>query len=207
MSDSRAKYFGDMALGAILSAGHVLSSGLIRVIESESFRVPRDVNPMSKPDVRRAVRAILGAAGFAAREDAESFADMLPPVYFEHNYSGPRAGHGVRLLGNWFGAEAGTIMTLSGARGYGVKGYTIGKGSHYWSGDDSGNVSLSAGGPSSILALNRDALRRTDETAPREFWRFRSTPQAHTGVYYSRVMPLWEWQPNESDWLRGGEES
>lgn len=191
--DGWPRYLTLRAMGELLSAGHMISPSLKRAIERESYRIA--FSGLSSDQLIFATGELLNRLGFAS---------PVVPLWQDSD-SSPRAGHAVRLLGDWSGAKAGDILALSGARDWRAKAFTIGRGRHYWAGDDASHVSLSSGGPASILKLKASALTRAPdgETAPVSFWVFKNHPSAaaNTGVDYVRQMPLWLWQPNESDWL------
>lgn len=194
---SVADHFDKLALAALLSAGHALTPGLKRAVQRAAWTAPASAVYGAKGAQRDAVCDILEKVGF--RPDRQSdLPDVLPDVTGETD-SRPAAGHAVRILNGWSIAKPGALAVLSGPRGWKTKAFTIGIGGHYWEGHDDSAVYLSAGGPSSILRLHADKLKRTEDWAPVSFWRFRDTPAANTGIYYTRRVPVWAWSGDDSD--------
>lgn len=109
----------------------------------------------------------------------------------------PRSGDAVRLTAPWSIVPAGGILTLSDAGR--TDGFRIGRGGHYMEHD--GQVHLTAGGPSTHLALDATALVPTGETVRRPFWRFADLPGPGQGVDFTRPVALWEWDGDQTRFL------
>lgn len=194
--ESLAKAIETMVLSILFSAGIPVGDDLSRDILRECWRKMKDASP---EDMRRAALDVLEAVAYPA--DRETGCVQGYPLIMRGGHGKPALdrpdiGHLVRLSRDWHEVEAGQLLMLSGVRGSGR--HCIGRGRHYWgmdleTGEDDNIVSLSSGGPASIAYADPAGMTPTGEYAPASFWRFRSTPRAHSGVDFQRLMPVWSW--------------
>lgn len=183
------------ALSALWSAGHRPSRSQRINMQSKSWRhSPAADWPLDPKAMSTAACGLLREFGYDARPSGHVH-EMLPEVDTVLRHS-PAAGHAVRIVGEggWMGVKPGDLMTLSsnGDRGR----LHIGRGHHYMT--EEGSVSLSSGGPGSMIGLRTGVLGRTDETVRMGFWRFHGLPEANGGVEFSRPVPVWTWDGSES---------
>lgn len=183
------------ALAILWSAGHEPTRAHRLRMQSAAWRheVAADW-PMRDQAVTQAACGLLGTMGYAPDASAPWLEAM--PFVGDLLRHAPAPGHVVRIdgEGGWMGVKSGDMLTLSscGERGR----LMIGKGRHHETG--TGSVSLSSGGPGSIVGLRTEVLRRTDETVRAWFWRFHMSPEANGGVDYARLVPVWTWDGDAS---------
>lgn len=180
-------------MAKLLTAGHPITKSLANSIEEAALQRTPTYNGQG---YGADAHAVLRTLGFDPDEHGN-----LPNLHVEDN-SCPRAGHVVRITEKtWYG-PAGMLMVLCGQRKDTPTFFRIASinGSFYFDGDNEKDyIDLSCGGPSSIGHYYVDRFTKTDEQHAVSFWRFFASPQAHTGVYYKRMFPVWEWDGAESD--------
>jgi hypothetical protein len=183
------------ALAMLWSAGHAPTRSQRIRMQGEAWRVPLAEDwLMRRPAVNEAAADLLLRFGYLA-DATRPYDEALPETQTMHDYA-PMPGHAVRITGDkgWMGVEKGDLMTLSSCSEQGR--LHIGRGHHTLS--ESGSVSLSNGGPSSMLGLRTAVLGRTDEIVRMRFWRFHLSPEANGGVDFTRPVPVWTWDGDAS---------
>lgn len=190
MIEGIAKMVGDRILANLWSAGITATAEQMTAIRAAGWRASVDHSDI-EVGVEAAVRDHLRSMGL---EPGDERSPRMLGVK-EHMADTPMPGDVVELLGEWSCVPAGSTMQLSGmglATAYG-----IGRGRHYMDGD---RVSLSTGGPASILRLPASCLVATDRHAEAWFWRFRDgTPCAHAGIDFVRRVRVWQWSGDDAD--------
>lgn len=184
------------ALSILWSAGHDPSRSQRISMQSRSYaHGPTPDWPMRKEALVEAACSLLREFGYAP--DASKGVDHALPEVRIMTRHGPAAGHAVMVDGDggWMGVRRGDVLTLSSNDD--ASRLHIGKGVHTMHNGPDGGVSLSSGGPSSMIGIRKDALRRTDRTVRLRFWRFRGLPEANGGVDFTRPVPVWEWDGDE----------
>jgi len=182
------------ALGMLWSAGHTPSRKERSRLRNDAWRhQPSD--SWRGEAIHSSACDLLESVGYAP--DRTKPWDLAIPEATTPISASPRAGHALRLTRRWSIAPEGTVMTLSSTDVPG--GFRIGRGGHYM--DHDGRVHLTCGGPSSMLALDVQAMRATRDVVRLPFWRFADLPGAGEGVDFTRPVALWEWDADEADFL------
>jgi len=184
------------ALAMLWSAGHEPSrSDRIR-LQSEAWKISLAPDWLSrKAALNEAAAELLGAFGHDADATVE-YDVALPYVGTARSGAAPVAGDAVRVTGEggWMGVEQGQLLVLTPCHLDGRM--NVGRGRHYL--NENGSVSLSSGGPASIIGLRTEVLVPTTETIRIGFWRFHLSPEANGGVDFTRPVGVWNWDGDES---------
>lgn len=190
MIEGIAKMVGDRILANLWSAGITATADQMTAIRAAGWRASVDHSNIES-GVEAAVRDHLRSMGLDPNDERSP--RMLGVA--EHGEGVPMPGDLVELIGEWSCVPAGGMLQLSGM---GVaEGYCIGRGRHHM---DGARVSLSTGGPASILRLPASRLVATDRHAEAWFWRFRDgTPRAHAGIDFVRRVRVWQWSGDDAD--------
>lgn len=184
------------ALSILWSAGHDPSRSQRIAMQSKAYRH----NPGADWIIRK--EAMVEAACSLLREfgyapDPSKGVDLALPEVRITSTHGPLPGHAVLIDGDggWMGVRRGDMLVLSSNDDR--DRLHVGRGRHTMHGGPDGGVSLSSGGPGSIIGIRKDALRRTGETTRVQFWRFRGLPEANGGVDFTRPAPVWAWDGDD----------
>lgn len=190
MIEGIAKMVGDRILANLWSAGIEATTAQMSEIRAAGWRANVDHSDIDA-GVEQAVRDHLVTMGF--QTTGERSPRLLGVA--EHAGKVPMPGDVIELLGEWSCVPAGGTLQMSGMGE--ADRYAIGRGRHYM---DAGRVSMSTGGPASILRLPVSCLIATDRRAEAWFWRFRDgTPRANAGIDYVRSVRVWQWSGNDAD--------
>lgn len=183
------------ALAMLWSAGH-------EPTRSQRMRMQGDAYKVGLPDdwlvrkeaLNESAARLLAMYGYAA-DPTRAYDEALPEVQSIHRYA-PLAGHAVRIEGDggWMGVKRGDVLVLSSCDER--RRLRVGRGRHYRT--EEGAVSLSSGGPGSIVGLRTEVLVPTSETIRIPFWRFHLSPEANGGVDFTRPAPVWTWDGDEA---------
>ncbi|MPR09229.1 hypothetical protein [Microvirga tunisiensis] len=201
---SLQQYVEDLCLSALWSGGYeVTRDTRSRIQQSLSGRSFKD---SSDRILAEGAKGVLQEIGYSVLGDDDT-SRLLPPCptptpayALVQDDTDPRPGHAVKLRNAWCGAEAGRVGALSGTIAHRQKGYTIGFPSSLFQDDEV--VSISNGGPVSILYLDISKLTRTPQRVDVRRWRWRTgMAQGHSAVSYVINVPLWIWSGSEADFL------
>lgn len=184
------------ALAMLWSAGHEPSVADRIAMRSAAWNVTLASDwLMRKAALNEAAAILLRGFGHEA-DDTVEFDVALPYIGGTRPNTVPVAGDAVRITGEggWMGVRKGQLLVLTGCHLEGRM--NVGCGRHHLY--ENGLVSLSSGGPASIIGLRTEVLGRTDQTIRVGFWRFHLHPEANGGVDFTRPVNLWEWDGAES---------
>jgi hypothetical protein len=157
--------------------------------QAYKYPLPADWIMSSERSLNASACSMLRDFGYAADAD-KPFYEALPEVCTVTRYA-PQPGDLVEVdgTGGWMGVKPGEKLMLSSCDA--PRRLNIGKGHHYKT--EEGQVSLSNGGPSSIVGMRTEVLRRSDRIERASYWRFHLNPEASGGVDFSRPVSVWLW--------------
>jgi hypothetical protein len=158
-------------------------------MQAYNYPLPAGWFLSNEKPLNAAACSMLRDFGYAADPD-KPLSEALPEVCSITRH-GPRPGDLVEVDGNggWMGVKPGDKLMLASCDS--PRRLNIGRGHHYKT--EQGQVSLSNGGPSSIIGMRTEVLRRSERIERASYWRFHLNPEASGGVEFSRPVSVWLW--------------
>lgn len=185
-----------LALGALWTAGHTPGfaerNALLSAVGSSKS--------MSPDDIRRQAAAALTKLGYAIAPNPTGIR-LLPKARDVVPLDGPPSpGHAVRLTGEFLVPKGG-LMHLQGCIGDPRRGHCLAAPGSWTCVFSGGNrhVSLSAGGPATIQAVDTARFQQTDDVTTLRVWDFAFSPEADGAVPFEIDVPVFEWDGDRRD--------